>query len=123
MLGFVARNFEYKTPGVMLSLHNSLVRPHIEYAVQFWSPSYRKDIELLERVQRRATKMIPSFRAQPYEERLKRLNLFSLEKRRLGMDLILVFKYLNNLNVTSWRRWALGPLIGLDLISRAELRK
>jgi ribonuclease P/MRP protein subunit RPP40 len=96
MLGFIARNIDFKTPEVMRQLYNSLVRPHLEYAVQFWSPHYRKDIDLLERVQRRATKMIPALRACPYEERLKRLNLFSLEKRRLRGDLIQVFKYVNN---------------------------
>ena len=81
MLGFIARNFEYKIPQVMLSLYNFMVRPYLEYTVQFWSPNYRKDIELMERVQRRATKIIPTLRSQPYEERLKRLNLFSLEKK------------------------------------------
>ncbi len=89
MLGFITGNFKYKTPEVMLSLKKSLVRPKLEYAVRFWSPSYRKDIELLKRVQRQDTKMIPSLRSQPHEERLKRLNLFSLEKRRLIGDLIL----------------------------------
>ncbi len=48
MLGFISRNFESKTPEVMLSLYNLLVRPHLERAVQFWSPNNRKDIEVLE---------------------------------------------------------------------------
>ncbi len=51
MLEFTARNFEYKMPGVMLTLYNSLVRPHIEDAAQVWSSNYKKDIELLERLQ------------------------------------------------------------------------
>ncbi len=94
ILRLISRNFKYKTPEVMLSLFNSMVRPHLEYAVQFWSPNYRKDIESLERIQRRATKMIPPLRALPYEERLKGLNLFTLEKRRLRGDMIQVFKYI-----------------------------
>ena len=71
------------------------MRPHLEYAVQFWSPNYIKDQNLLERVQRRTTKQIPTLRNLSYEERLKRLDMFPLYKRRVRGDLIEVFKILN----------------------------
>ena len=92
LVGFIGRTFEFRSEKVILSLYNSLVRPHLEYCVQFWSPYYRKDIEKLEKVQRRITKMIPRLRNKPYEDRLEELKLFSLTKRRLRGDLIEVFK-------------------------------
>ena len=98
ILGFIARNFECKTPEVIMRLFTSLVRPHLEYAVQFWSPCFLKDEKKLESVQRRATKLIPGFRNLPYEERLKRLNMFSLKDRRIRGDLIETFKILNNID-------------------------
>ncbi len=82
LVGFIGRTFEQKSEKVILTLYKSLVRPLLEYCVQFWSPYYRKDIDKLERVQRRATKMIPRLRCKPYEERLQELDLFSLSKRR-----------------------------------------
>jgi len=79
MLAFIGRGFEYKNWQVMLQLYRTLVRTHLEYCVQFWSPHYQKDVDTLERVQKRFTRMLPGLEGISYEERLDKLALLSLE--------------------------------------------
>ena len=104
LLGYIRRQFSFRNKEIVLSLYNSLVRPHLEYAVQFWSPSLRKDIERLERVQARATKLIPEIRHRNYQTRLRELGLFSLETRRLRGQLIEVFKILRGFEKIDHRK-------------------
>ena len=94
ILGLIRRNIVYKENELIIPLYKTIVRPHLEYCIQAWRPYRKKDIDMLERVQRRATKMIPKLRNISYEMRLKECGLTTLETRRLR-EQIEVFKILN----------------------------
>ena len=71
VLGLIRRNITYKDKSLIVPLYKAIVRPHLEHSIQAWSPYLRKDIDMLEQIQRRATKLIPGLRYLRYEERLK----------------------------------------------------
>ena len=69
VLGMIRRNISYKDKSLIVPLYKAIVRPHLEYCIQAWSPYLRKDIYMLEKIQRRATNLIPGLRDLRYEER------------------------------------------------------
>ena len=92
MLGIIKRNFRNMTLDAHVTLYKALVRSHLEYAEAVWAPYRKEDIENVERVQMRATKMFFGNKNMSYEQRLKKLDLPTLRFRRLRGDMIEVYK-------------------------------
>jgi len=88
MLGMIKHNFVDGSKETIILLYKSLVWPHIEYCSQVWSAIYKKDIKLIEGVQRRATKLITGMQGLNYNGRLKQLGLMKLEGRIMRSDLV-----------------------------------
>ena len=97
LLGLIRRSFMYMDSDLMKRLFTSVVRPHLEFANIVWHPYLKKDIDLLEQVQHRATRMIPGMSKLMYKDRLKKMDLPSLAYRRIRGDAIDTYKYLNGM--------------------------
>jgi hypothetical protein len=94
ILGLIRRTITCRSKEIIVRLYKSLVRPHLEYCIQAWRPHLVKDTEVLEKVQRRATRMIRECTGKTYDERLTMVGLTTLECRRVRADLLEVFKIL-----------------------------
>ena len=97
-LGIIRRAFSFLDKSTFLLLYKALVRPILEYANVIWHPRLKRQSVSIERVQRRATKILPELRECTYEERMRILNLPSLKYRRYRGDLIQTFKILNKVD-------------------------
>ena len=102
-LGLIRRSFKYLNHDNLKLLYTSFVRPRMEYAVSSWFPYFQKDIVELEKVQRRATKLVPSLHNLSYSARLNELGLTDLKTRRIRGDLIQMYKIVNNLETVKFR--------------------
>lgn len=105
MLGLIYRTIVNKTPSIMVRLYKTLVRPHVEYCAVAWSPHYIKDKQLIEKVQHRFTRMLPSLKSLPYEDRNRQLGLWTLEERRNRADVIEVYRMFHGQSSVSWQRF------------------
>jgi len=96
MIGIIKRNFINMDMHTFALLYKSFVRTHVEHAVSVWCPYKKGDIEEIEKIQKRATKLIISLKKLSYKERLLKLKLPTLKSRRVRGDMIEVFKILHN---------------------------
>jgi len=94
---FISRDVE-----TWASLYRTYIRPHLEFAISAWNPSLRRDITLLEKAQRRVTRLPNPLRGIGYEARLERMHLTTLETRRLRGDLIQMFKATRGADIIHW---------------------
>ena len=102
ILATIKRSFKYMTEQTFPLLYKSLARPHLGYCNAAWSPHLIKHVKAIEAVQRRKTKLVPSLRSLSYEDKLKKLNLPTVEYRRRRGDMLLVYKFMNKLTKCDW---------------------
>ena len=95
ILGLIRRTIMYKEKQLIVPLYKAIVKSYLEYCIEAWRPYRKKDIDKLERIQRRATKIIPELRYLSYKSCLLQCGLATLETRRLREDQIEVFKIVN----------------------------
>ena len=116
VLGMLVRTFTSRDVSLWKTLYVSLVRPHLEFASSVWNPYLKGDIKMIEKVQRRATKIPSQMRDLPYDKRLSMWGLTALDDRRVRGDLIQMFKFTNGYELIDWYT---GPQLAPSSQTRA----
>ena len=98
MCGIIKRSFSYLDKDMFLKLYKSIVRSKLEYGNVIWHPIFKRQSRSLEKVQRRATKLVPNLKHLSYKERLKSLKLPTIKYRQIRGDLIQVFKIVHSID-------------------------
>ena len=105
MLGLIAKSFHYRTKSTLIPLYKTLVRPKLEFSAAAWSPWLEKDVDCLEKVQRRLVRLLSNVKGSTYEAKLNDAGLTTLRERRERGDLIEAFKTLNGFNHVNRSDW------------------
>ena len=105
ILGQLCRSFHYRDRFTFINLYKTYVRCHLEYCSPAWSPSSQSDIDILERVQKRAVGMVSGLISASYEDKIKELGLQTLAQRRERIDMIQTFKILNRVDDVDYQTW------------------
>ena len=98
MLGMITRSFHYRSKDTLVPLFKTFVRPRLEFSVAAWSPWMQKDVDVLEKVQKRMARMVSDVRGASYEERMEEMKLTTLMERRLRGDMVEVYKTMRGFN-------------------------
>ena len=102
IFGVLKKAFKCWDPNMTRKLYSAYIRPHLEYANSVWNSYTNVDVSVMEKVQRKVTKMAVGLKNKDYSERLKALNLSTLSERRERGDAIQLFRIVNGQNKVNW---------------------
>ena len=116
MCGYILRTFVTREPGPLMTLFKSLVIPIMDYCSIIWSPSKKKDIQAIEKIQRKFTKRINGLQDLNYYERLEKLHIYSMQRRRERYEVLYIMKIINHSVPNVGLKWKIFPRRGREIV-------
>ena len=101
----ISRSFLYRDKETFIQLYKQFVRCHLEFAIPAWSPWSAADIDVLEKVQKRAVKLVTGLQAKTYEDKLSEIGISTLLERRVKNDMVQTFKIINGIDRVDYKIW------------------